>query len=85
MRPAPSDEHEASPFESAKHSTASSAARSIGLADVVGVVERHPSKWFSGPLGWMLRNPRPLPRPIPCAGRLGLWELPRIPRSRDSS
>jgi hypothetical protein len=48
----------------------------IGVVDIVGVVEAHPSKWFSGPLGWMLRNPRPLPRPIPCPGRLGLWELP---------
>jgi ASCH domain len=48
----------------------------IGVVDIVGVVDDHPSKWFRGPLGWVLRNPRPLPRSIPCAGRLGLWELP---------
>jgi len=48
----------------------------IGVVDIAGVVEAHPSKWFSAPLGWMLRNPRPLPKPIPCTGRLGLWQLP---------
>jgi len=48
----------------------------IGVVDVVEIVRHHPSKWFSGPLGWVLRHPRPLPKPIPCAGRLGLWQLP---------
>jgi hypothetical protein len=48
----------------------------IGVVDVVEIVREHPSKWFSGPLGWVLRRPRPLPRPIPCGGRLGLWQLP---------
>jgi len=48
----------------------------IGVVDIVEVVEAHHSKWFSGPLGWVLRHPRPLPRPIPCGGRLGLWQLP---------
>ena len=48
----------------------------IGVVDVVGVVRRCRSKWFSGPLGWVLRNARPLAKPIPCSGRLGLWQLP---------
>jgi hypothetical protein len=48
----------------------------IGVVDVVGVVNGHRSKWFSGPLGWVLRNPRPLRQPIPCTGRLGLCRLP---------
>src|SRR4051812_48552997 len=30
----------------------------VGVVDVVAVVERHRSKWFGGPLGWVLRNPR---------------------------
>jgi hypothetical protein len=25
---------------------------------------------------WKLVNPRPLSEPVPCKGRLGLWELP---------
>ncbi len=49
----------------------------IGVVDVVAVVKRHRSKWFSGPLGWVLRNPRPLGGPLKCSGRLGLWRLSR--------
>ena len=32
--------------------------------------------WAAGPVCWVLRDVRPLPRPIPCRGALGLWELP---------
>jgi hypothetical protein len=49
----------------------------IGVVDVVDVVDRHRSKWFSGPLGWVLRNPRRLKKPIFCKGSLGLWHLPQ--------
>jgi hypothetical protein len=38
----------------------------VGMVDVIGIVKRHRSKWFSGPLGWRPRNPRPLSRPIRC-------------------
>jgi hypothetical protein len=55
----------------------------VGVVDVVAVVEHHRSRWFSGPLGWVLSNPRPLPRPIPCKGALGLWES--LPKSRAPS
>jgi hypothetical protein len=48
----------------------------IGVVDIVDVVDRHRSPWFGGPLGWVLRNPRPLAQPVRCSGRLGLWELP---------
>ena len=48
----------------------------IGVVDIVGIVKRHRSKWFTGPLGWVLSNPRPLPKPVPCTGALGLWEVP---------
>ena len=53
----------------------------IGVVDVVGVVDRHRSKWFHGPLGWVLRNPRRLKKPIFCKGTLGLWHLP--PEAQD--
>jgi len=49
----------------------------IGVVDVVDVVDSHRSRWFEGPLGWVLRNPRPLNRPIACKGALGLWVVPR--------
>ena len=48
----------------------------IGVAEIVDVVERHRSKWFSGPYGFVLANPRALPSPISCPGRLSLWEVP---------
>ena len=46
----------------------------LGVVELVDVVERSRSKWFEGPFGWVLRNPRPFSRPIPCPGRLGLWQ-----------
>ena len=50
----------------------------IGLVDVVRIVERSRSRWFNGPLGWVLTNPRRLSKPIACTGRLGLWPLTRV-------
>lgn len=29
----------------------------------------------SGPICWVLRNPQPLPVPIPASGKLGIWEF----------
>lgn len=46
----------------------------LGVVDLVDVVESHPSPWFEGPYGWVLANPRPM-RPVPIAGRLGLFEV----------
>lgn len=34
--------------------------------------------WWSGPVGWILRDPIPLAQPIPMSGRLGLWWPDRI-------
>src|SRR5215208_6447735 len=48
----------------------------IGLVDIVDVVREHPSKWFVGPYGFVLENPQPLSRPIPCKGALGFWRVP---------
>ncbi|MBI4604468.1 MAG: ASCH domain-containing protein [Planctomycetes bacterium] len=54
----------------------------VGLVDIVDVVERSRSKWFFGPYGFVLRNPRPLWKPIPCKGKLGFWKVPpRIVRA----
>ena len=49
----------------------------IGVVEIVDVVTNHRSKWFGGPCGFVLANPRPLAQAIPCKGKLGLWELPR--------
>ena len=48
----------------------------IGTVDVIDVVDRHRSKWFEGPFGFVLQNPRPLAKPVPCPGKLSFWEVP---------
>ena len=53
----------------------------IGVVDIVDCVDKHKSKWFGGPYGYVLRNPRPLPKPIPCKGMLGFWKVsPQVER-----
>jgi hypothetical protein len=48
----------------------------IGVVDIVDCVDKHRSKWFNGPFGYVLVNPRPLAKPIPCKGKLGFWNVP---------
>jgi hypothetical protein len=48
----------------------------IGVVDFVDVVTRSASKWFSGPFGFLLANPRSLFRPVPCKGDVGVWTIP---------
>ena len=48
----------------------------VGFVDVVDCVEKHKSKHFFGPYGYVLKNPRSLSKPIPCKGMLGLWQVP---------
>lgn len=48
----------------------------IGVADLVDVVEKHSSPWFTGPFGYVLANARPLFQPIPMSGRSGFWDVP---------
>jgi len=51
----------------------------VGRADLVDVVEKSRSKWFGGPLGWVLKNAKPLPF-YPLKGQLGLREAEGLPR-----
>lgn len=32
-------------------------------------------RWFSGPIGYVLRDVTTLPSPVPCKGALGFWTL----------
>lgn len=32
----------------------------IGAVELVDVVTQHQSKWFQGPFGWVLQNPKPV-------------------------
>jgi hypothetical protein len=47
----------------------------IGVVEIVDVIARSLSPWFSGPLGFVLRNPQLLACPVPCSGNAGIWDL----------
>jgi hypothetical protein len=47
----------------------------VGLVDLVDIVDSHPSRFFSGPFGFVLENARPLPF-IPMLGQLNIWDAP---------
>lgn len=46
----------------------------IGSVELVDVVEKSDSKWFQGPKGFVLRDPKPEPIKY-CKGKLNFWEL----------
>jgi hypothetical protein len=47
----------------------------VGMARLDDCVERSRSKWFEGPIGWVLSKPRKLPF-VPLKGQLGLFAPP---------
>ena len=47
----------------------------VGVAEVVDCVAESESQWFAGPVGFVLRNARPLPF-VPMAGRLSFFPVP---------
>jgi len=55
----------------------------IGSVELVDIVDDHPSEFFTGPRGWVLKKPRRL-HPVPMQGKLSLWEttLPALRRRR---
>jgi hypothetical protein len=44
----------------------------IGTVEIVDCVTASSSPWFSGPYGYVMRNPQPC-GPIQAKGALGLW------------
>ena len=47
----------------------------VGMVQVNGCVENSRSKWFEGPVGWVLSKPKKL-KFTPLKGRLGLFDPP---------
>ncbi len=48
----------------------------IGMVDVVDCVTQHPSPWFCGPNGLVVKNPVKFEKPFPYKGQLGLFDVP---------
>jgi hypothetical protein len=50
-----------------------------GLVEIIGCEKRTKSKWHVPKhYGFVLANPRALPKSINCKGRLGFWDVPDI-------
>ena len=49
----------------------------IGSVELVDVVEQSASPWFFGPVGFVLRNPKPC-KFIPMKGQLGFFNRPEM-------
>ena len=47
----------------------------VGMVQLVDCVTSSRSKWFEGPVGWVLKNPKKLPF-MPLKGQLGLFDPP---------
>ena len=52
----------------------------IGSVELADIVDEHPSPYFTGPCGWVLKKPRRL-HPVPIQGKLSLWET-KLPALR---
>jgi hypothetical protein len=48
----------------------------IGTADMVECVVESKSRWFEGPYGFVLKNPKRFAKPIPASGKIGFFFLP---------
>jgi len=48
----------------------------VGSVEIVDCVSESPSPWFTGPFGFLLRDPRPLAESIPWTGSRHFWDLP---------
>jgi hypothetical protein len=48
----------------------------VGSVEIIDCVTEHPSTFFQGKYGFVLRNPLPLQKPIPFKGALGFFDVP---------
>ena len=47
----------------------------IGSVHMFGCAVQHESEWFEGRYGYLLRDPRPLRKPVPCRGWPGFFHF----------
>lgn len=46
----------------------------IGEVTITGQVTESKNPWFTGKYGYILEDPKPYRKPIPCRGKLGFFE-----------
>ena len=56
----------------------------IGSVEIAEAVTSSASPWFFGPIGFVLRDPRPLSPIVPCKGRLGFFEVSGVATEADT-
>ena len=70
------DDPIASQYAEAKGSVRTEAFGAIiGEVTIVDCCAGHPSKWYRGPYGFVLKNPVAYKSPIPYKGQLGLFNI----------
>ncbi len=50
----------------------------VGRAQLVQCTQQHPSRWFVGPYGFVMHDPRPMPL-VKLRGQLGFFDVPMSP------
>lgn len=48
----------------------------LGWTEIVDCVKIHPSRFFHGPYGFVLRHSERLARPVPWRGQRGIFQVP---------
>lgn len=48
----------------------------VGTVEIIDCVRQHPSAFFVGAYGFVLRDPITLPKPVPFKGALGFFDVP---------
>lgn len=48
----------------------------VGSVEIIDCVQAHPSAFFVGKFGFVLKNPVPLSTPVPLKGALGFFDVP---------
>jgi hypothetical protein len=54
----------------------------VGSVEIVDCVTKHPSSWFGGKVGFVLKNPIFIAGGVPCPGQLGIWKVPQAVLSK---
>lgn len=47
----------------------------LGEVTIVDCVTESESEWFLGPYGFVLADPKPWEKPLPCRGQLGFFKV----------